>query len=152
MKNKNLFGLANTVSSCFASMTIFSSVLYSVLLTGSVAQAAETVLYKPQASAHIRTLAASCAACHGTNGNSVVVNNASSNNPDQMHHLAGIDANYFTTQMLAFKNGERKATVMHHHAKGLNIDEINLLAMYFSQQKQVVSISPKSQLLKVDHD
>ena len=93
-------------------------------------------------SPHIRTLAASCAACHGSNGNAVVGNAV----------LAGMDANYFITQMLAFKDGNRPATVMHHHAKGLNVDEINLLASYFSQQKRVTNTAPTSQKLKADHD
>lgn len=92
-------------------------------------------------SAHIRTLAASCAACHGSNGNSI----------GNMPPLAAIDGNYFITQMLAFKSGERPATVMHHHARGLNIDEINLLAAYFSQQKHVINVVPKSQPLKANH-
>ena len=91
---------------------------------------------------HIRTLAASCAAFHGTNGNAVVGNTV----------LAGMDINYFITQMLAFKDGSRPATVMHHHAKGLNIDEINLLASYFSQQKRVPNIAPTPQKLRADHD
>ena len=91
---------------------------------------------------HIRTLAASCAACHGTNGYAVAGNSV----------LAGMDTNYFITQMLAFKNGSRPATVMHHHAKGLNVDEINLLASYFSQQKRVTNIAPTPQKLKADHD
>ncbi len=91
---------------------------------------------------HIRTLAASCAACHGTNGNAAAGNAV----------LAGMNANYFTTQMLAFKDGSRPATVMHHHAKGLNVDEINLLANYFSQQKRVANVAPTSQQLKANHD
>jgi sulfide dehydrogenase cytochrome subunit len=91
---------------------------------------------------HIRTLAASCAACHGSNGNSAGITPT----------LAGLDGGYFTTQMLSFKDGSRPATVMHHHAKGLNIDEINLLAKYFSQQNRVTSIPPKSQMLKADHE
>jgi cytochrome subunit of sulfide dehydrogenase len=91
---------------------------------------------------HIRTLAASCAACHGSNGNSV------STTPS----LAGLDGAYFTAQMLAFKDGSRPATVMHHHAKGLNVDEINLLAAYFSQQKRVANVAPKPQILKASHE
>ena len=91
---------------------------------------------------HIRTLAASCAACHGTSGNAVAGNAV----------LAGMDANYFITQMLAFKDGGRPATIMHHHAKGLNVDEINLLASYFSQQKRVANIAPTPQKLKADHE
>jgi cytochrome subunit of sulfide dehydrogenase len=91
---------------------------------------------------HIRTLAASCAACHGTQGNSTGITPT----------LAGLDAGYFTAQMLAFKDGSRPATVMHHHAKGINVDEINLLANYFSQQKRVSSQPPKAQALKASHE
>ena len=97
---------------------------------------------------HIRTLAASCAACHGTNGNAVVGGNAVAGNVV----LAGMDSNYFITQMLAFKDASRPATVMHHHAKGLNVDEINLLASYFSQQKRVPNIAPTPQKLRADHE
>jgi len=102
---------------------------------------------------HIRTLAASCAACHGTNGNAIPSGNALAGNAV----LAGMDKNYFTAQMLAFKNGERQATVMHRHAKGLQVDEINQLAAYFSAQKPIGAIHPKSQILKpqtlkADHD
>jgi cytochrome c553 len=91
---------------------------------------------------HIRTLAASCAACHGSNGNSASITPT----------LAGLEAGYFTTQMLGFKDGGRASTVMHHHAKGLNTEEINQLAIYFSQQKRVANMSPKSQTLKENHD
>lgn len=91
---------------------------------------------------HTRTLAASCAACHGTNGRAVAGNAV----------LAGMDKAYFTTQMLAFKNGERPATVMQRHAKGLLIDEINQLADYFSAQKNNPGISPRPQTLKANHD
>ena len=65
--------------------------------------------------------------------------------------LAGLDGGYFTTQMLAFKDGSRPATVMHHHAKGLNVDEINLLANYFSQQKRITANPPAAQILKAGH-
>lgn len=91
---------------------------------------------------HIRTLAASCAACHGSNGNALAGNAV----------LAGMDKSYFINQMLAFKNGDKPATVMHRHAKGLQVDEINELAAYFSAQKKVPAISPAPQRLKANHD
>lgn len=91
---------------------------------------------------HIRTLAASCAACHGTNGNAV----------GGSAILSGMNKQYFIAQMLAFKNGERPATVMHRHAKGLQADEINRLAAYFAAQKPIPSSSPKTQTLKTGHD
>lgn len=94
-----------------------------------------------QQQTHIRVLAASCAACHGTQGNSVGITPS----------LAGLDAGYFTTQMLAFKQGGRDSTVMHHHAKGLTVDEINALAVYFAAQKRSANIVPAPQQLKDSH-
>jgi len=109
----------------------------------SVAYAAEvSVLSSTPNEQHTRTLAASCAACHGTNGNSAGVSPV----------LAGLDATYFTTQMLAFKNGSRTSTVMHHHAKGLKADEINDLAVYFSQQNRVANSTLKAQTLRANHE
>jgi cytochrome c553 len=82
--------------------------------------------------AHLRVLAASCAACHGTNGNSV----------GGTPVLAGLDRSHFVLQMQAFRSGERASSVMHHHAKGLTEEEIGLLAEYFSIQQRVTSNSP----------
>ncbi len=116
----------------------------STLLITSLAQAAEVIssVETYSNSPHIRTLAASCAACHGSNGNALKGNAV----------LANMDGAYFTAQMLAFRNGSRPATVMHRHAKGLNIDEINLLADFFSKQKLVPSKVPQSQTLKASHE
>jgi cytochrome c553 len=82
--------------------------------------------------AHTQVLAASCAACHGTNGNSV----------GGTPVLAGLDATYFVTQMMAFRTGERTSTVMHRHAKGLTVEEIGALATYFSEQTREASRLP----------
>lgn len=86
---------------------------------------------------HIQTLASSCAACHGSQGNSVGGTSV----------LAGLDASHFVLQMLAFRNGSRSSTVMHRHAKGLTVEEINDLAVYFSQQKRVTALTPPNQKL-----
>ena len=91
---------------------------------------------------HTRTLAASCAACHGTNGNS------HSTTPV----LAGLDATYFSEQMLAFKNRTRSSTVMHHHAKGLNTEEIEQLSHYFAEQKRSSRPNLQPQTLKANHE
>lgn len=88
--------------------------------------------------AHIQTLAASCAACHGSQGNSVGGTSV----------LAGLDASHFVLQMMAFRNGSRSATVMHRHAKGLSVEEINALAVYFSEQKRVTALTPPNQVLE----
>lgn len=94
------------------------------------------------ASPHIQILAASCAACHGPNGNSAGTTPT----------LAGLEHDYFVLQMNAFRNGERSATVMQRHAKGLTPDEIELLAQYFSQQKRMPAASPPSQIMDAHHD
>ncbi len=88
-------------------------------------------------SPHIQTLAASCAACHGSQGNSVGGTSV----------LAGLDASHFVLQMTAFRNGSRSSTVMHRHAKGLTVEEINDLAVYFAQQKRVTAITPPNKRL-----
>ena len=71
-----------------------------------------------------RSLAATCAACHGTDGKSV----------GGTAVLAGMNKTEFIKQMAAFKSGQRKATVMHQHAKGYNDEEIEKMAVYFSTQ------------------
>ena len=81
---------------------------------------------------HLRVLAATCAACHGTNGNSV----------GGTPVLAGLAPEYFIKQMQTFRSGELTSTVMHRHAKGLTDDEIRLLADYFSQQPRVAGTPP----------
>jgi sulfide dehydrogenase cytochrome subunit len=89
-------------------------------------------LSSAESGGHIRVLAASCAACHGTDGNSV----------GGTPVLAGLDRTHFILQMQAFRSGERSSTVMHHHAKGLTPDEIEQLAGYFSAQPRSIGTSP----------
>jgi sulfide dehydrogenase cytochrome subunit len=81
---------------------------------------------------HLRVLAATCAACHGTNGNSV----------GGTPVLAGLAPDYFIKQMRAFRSGELASTVMHRHAKGLTEAEIRQLADYFSRQPRVATTPP----------
>ena len=97
--------------------------------------------------AHIRSLAASCAACHGTQGNAVSVTGAAESIPA----LAGVAKADIIAKLQAFKSGERSATVMHHHAKGLTADEITALAEYFSMQTPRNPVTLKSQKLRADH-
>ncbi len=72
-----------------------------------------------------RYLAANCANCHGTDGKSV----------GGMPSLAGTSAEQFVASMKAFKDGSRKATIMHQLAKGYSDEQIATLAQYFSTQK-----------------
>lgn len=110
-------------------------------LIPALAFSAEALQAEHTQASHIRVLAASCAACHGTQGNSVGITPT----------LAGLDKGYFVTQMLAFKRGERSSTVMHHHAKGLTEDEIHLLGAYFAEQPRISRTAPKTEQLKENH-
>ena len=77
---------------------------------------------------YARSLAATCANCHGTNGKSV--------DGASVPGLAGLGKEYLAAQMLAFKAGTRTATVMHQIAKGYNDAQIQQLAAYFAEQKK----------------
>ena len=74
-----------------------------------------------------RALAANCAACHGTNGNSA---------GGAIPGLAGTDKDYFVAQMKAFKEGKREATLMHQIAKAYSDAEIAAIAGFFAAQKK----------------
>jgi cytochrome subunit of sulfide dehydrogenase len=74
-----------------------------------------------------RNLAAGCAICHGTNG-------ASGQGP--LSPLAGLPKDHIATQMRAFRDGKRPATVMHQIAKGYSDEQIDQLAAWFASQKR----------------
>jgi cytochrome c553 len=50
--------------------------------------------------------------------------------------LAGLPASHIASQMRAFRDGTRPATVMHQIAKGYNDPQIDQLAAYFAAQKR----------------
>jgi len=72
----------------------------------------------------VRSLAATCAACHGTDGNAV----ASSATP----RLAGLDKDTIVREMREFREGTRPATVMQQIAKGFTDEQTSRLAEYFA--------------------
>lgn len=75
-----------------------------------------------------RSLAATCANCHGTEGRTV--------EGSAVPPLAGIPKEYMIQQMKAFKDGSRQATVMHQLAKGYSDQQIESIANYFSALKR----------------
>jgi len=77
-----------------------------------------------QETAVARSLAASCASCHGTQGRSVTA---------EVVSLAGLPKDHIVAQMKAFRDGTRSATVMQQLAKGYSDAQIELLADYFSR-------------------
>lgn len=97
---------------------------------------------------HVRTLAASCATCHGTLGNNAQPPAADTSKRVQ---LAAINPTEFIKAMQAFSAGTRAATVMHHHAKGLTTQEIDDLAEFFSVQTVSKPAKLHPQKLFSDH-
>lgn len=73
-----------------------------------------------------RYIAANCANCHGTNGNSV----------GGMESLAGYDRDKFISVMKAFKAGEKPATIMHQISQGYSDEQVAALADFFASQSK----------------
>ncbi|MFP3873121.1 MAG: c-type cytochrome [Thiohalophilus sp.] len=70
-------------------------------------------------------LSNSCAACHGTDGNS----------PGAMPTLHGKSADFIERALKGFRSGERDSTVMGRHASGYSDEEIAQIAEYFAGLK-----------------
>ncbi len=100
----------------------------SAALAGALlALPAAAALAQDAKALHTRSLAATCANCHGTDGRAVP--------GEAMVKLAGLDAGYLTEQLRAFRDGKRPATVMHQLTKGYSEEQIAALAAYFAAQK-----------------
>lgn len=74
----------------------------------------------------VRSMAASCAACHGTQGVAL----------QGMDSLAGQKKEDLLKKMLDFKSGKKPATLMHQLAAGYSDAEIEQLAGHFAAQKK----------------
>ncbi len=92
-----------------------------LLLAGGSAWSAD-----PQALRH-RALAATCAQCHGTDGRA--------QEGEAMVRLAGQTKDYLLTQLLAFRAGQRPATIMHQITRGYTPEQLDAVATYFAAQK-----------------
>lgn len=75
---------------------------------------------------HIRSLAASCASCHGTQGVAL----------PGMESLAGRSKDDLLKLMLDFKTGKKPATIMHQLSKGYTDQELEQLAAHFAALKK----------------
>jgi sulfide dehydrogenase cytochrome subunit len=72
-----------------------------------------------------RNLAATCANCHGTNGNA----------RGEMKPLTGQSVEKIMAAVADFKSGAQPATIMHQISKGYTDDQIKLIAGYFAAQQ-----------------
>jgi cytochrome c553 len=74
----------------------------------------------------VRSMAASCAGCHGTQGVA----------QQGMETLAGQKKEDLLKKMLDFKSGKKPATLMHQLSKGYSDEQLDQLAGYFAALKK----------------
>ena len=74
----------------------------------------------------VRSMAASCASCHGTSGIA----------QQGMESLAGQPKEDLLKKMLDFKSGKKPATLMHQLSKGFSDAQLEQLAGYFAALKK----------------
>lgn len=77
---------------------------------------------------YLRSLAATCANCHGTDGRTV--------QGSAVPSIAGMPKDDMLRQMRAFRDGSRPATVMHQIAKGFTEPQLEQISSYFAAQKK----------------
>jgi cytochrome subunit of sulfide dehydrogenase len=99
----------------------------AILLAAGVAAALPwTCNAQGQEALYVRSLAATCANCHGTNGNAV--------QGSAVVGLAGMPRDTMLQQLKAFRDGTRPATVMHQIVKGFSEPQLQQIAGYFAAQ------------------
>ncbi len=72
-----------------------------------------------------RNLAATCANCHGTNGQA----------RGDMKPIAGMPADKLLAMLDDYRNGNQPATIMHQISKGYTPEQLKLIAGYFAAQQ-----------------
>jgi cytochrome c553 len=103
----------------------------SVLMAGLfVSLLGATSLANAQ-SLQIKQWAASCAACHGTDGYS----------EGGMASLAGQDKAEMIKKMNEYKTGKRAATIMHQLSKGYTDEQIEQISAYFASLPAVKPVA-----------
>lgn len=94
----------------------------------SLAATAMPAVAQDRDALYMRSLAATCANCHGTQGKAQPGSSVVS--------LAGMPAEQLIAQMATFKAGTRSATIMHQLAKGYSEAQIAQIAAYFAAQSK----------------
>ena len=109
-------------------MTQFKMRFATVLLAGFAVFSTVAASAQSKDELYVAGVAATCAACHGTQGKAV--------NGSAVVSLAGLSQDDIVAKMAAFKAGTRPATVMHQLSKGYSDAQIAMIATYFAAQKK----------------
>lgn len=102
------------------------AVTHPVLLAAFLASPVKAWAQAPDPAAfQVKLWAASCMACHGTDGRAEGTGLT----------IGGRPAQDLLNKLLGYKSGNLPATIMHQHAKGYSDDELARIADYFSSLK-----------------
>ena len=85
-------------------------------------------LHAQQDTLYLRTLAANCAQCHGTEGRTAA--------GSALPSIAGMPRDYLLAQLQAFKAGTRTSTIMQQLARGYSDAQLEQLAAFFAAQRR----------------
>jgi cytochrome c553 len=96
------------------------------LLAGAMAAFSGGVQAQAMDPLQVRSMAATCATCHGTHGVAQAGNES----------LAGVSKDELLKKMLDFKTGQKPATIMHQLSRGYSDEQLAALATYFSALKK----------------
>jgi cytochrome c553 len=100
----------------------------AAILAAALAAAASTAQAQGAADPTLgRSLAATCANCHGTGGKAA--------DGSRVASLAGRTKQDIVQAMNEFRDGKRQATIMHQLAKGYTPEQVDALATWFAAQK-----------------
>jgi len=106
-----------------ARLLVVATLAGSGLLLATGAAATEL---SPEKTLQAASLAATCASCHGTNGQGI--------EGSAVTGLSNLSAEYIKTNMIWFKTGQRPATVMHQLSKGYTDEQIDIIANYLGKK------------------
>ncbi|MCA3181265.1 MAG: cytochrome C [Burkholderiales bacterium] len=94
-------------------------------MAASALLAAPAFAQAPQDPNLARNLAATCANCHGTNGQA----------RGDIKPLAGVSADKMLAMLADYRSGAQPATIMHQIVKGYTEPQLQLIASFFAAQK-----------------
>jgi cytochrome c553 len=96
-----------------------------ILIPAMLAAACSSAFAQTPDAHQVRSWAASCSNCHGTQGRAL----------EGMDPLAGVDREKLLKKLLDFKNGRQNATIMHQLSKGYSDEQLAAIAGWFAAQK-----------------
>lgn len=111
---------------CHRGTRVYAHAIVGLLTLAAAARVGASPADAAQDGLALRSLAATCAACHGTDGRAAP--------GESLPALAGRDRAELAGLLRAFRDGARPATVMHQLAKGYTLEQIDALAAYFAAQ------------------